>query len=97
MKTNKQQTPGPWLAKRARTAVKIMTTDGYEVATVLPGLRGKEANARLIAAAPELLALAVRCKEYLKHPDGHHLPATEWFALNEELSAAIAKVKGGEA
>lgn len=56
--------------------------------------REVEVSAELVATAPELLALAVRCKEYLRHADGHHLPAGEWLKLNEDLSAVIAKAGG---
>lgn len=56
-----------------------------------------EANARLIAAAPELLDFALLAKDYLQHPGGEHLPASAWFDLNAKLRAVLSNIEGEEA
>ncbi len=80
-------TPGPWhLGKRAGNPA-IYGKDGTEIAEILQGLTPEwRANARLIAAAPEMLAAL----QSLTHP----------MASDEDLQnalAVIAKAKGGEA
>jgi hypothetical protein len=86
MKTH-THTQGPWhLGKRGGNPA-IYGKDGTEVAEILHGLTPEwRANARLIAAAPEMLAAL----QSLTHP----------MASDEDLQnalAVIAKVKGGEA
>jgi hypothetical protein len=96
MKTDKH-TPGPWRIEtwtyqNAREVITIQT-DKDAVATVCNLWRDNDdstvegvANARLIAAAPEMLAAL----ESLAHP----------MASDEDLQhalAVIAKVKGGDA
>jgi hypothetical protein len=86
MKTD-THTPAPWhLGKRGGNPA-IYGKDGTEVAEILHGLTPEwRANARLIAAAPEML----EALQSLTHP----------MASDEDLShalAVIAKVKGGDA
>lgn len=51
-----------------------------------------EANARLIAAAPELLEALIAVSKQARHSD------YDWdVSLSREVSAAIAKATGGEA
>ena len=55
-------TPGPWRATRHSSIVgtAVMANRGIVVASVLGSPEVCQANARLIAAAPDLLALAKR-------------------------------------
>ena len=94
-----KHTPGPWhmgagngegsiFADNGRTRLEIGGTTLYPIAQIGRGWNEAEdeANARLIAAAPEMLAAL----QSLTHP----------MASDEDLShalAVIAKVKGGEA
>jgi len=104
----KQQThtPGPWVYEWCNGAYSdgIVTSQSNSIAIVMGGNYGEwrdapdngdaefEANARLIAAAPELLEA---CKNLVGHAD--------WVALNfridyahlDEARAAIAKAEGG--
>ena len=83
-------TPGPWESKQESAYVPAQVwADGRQLAEVYGEDRAtRAANARLIAAAPELLealeALLI----------GHEEGATpsEWF---EQARAAIRKAKGG--
>jgi hypothetical protein len=86
MKTH-THTPSPWhLGKRGGNPA-IYGKDGTEVAEILHGLTPEwRANARLIAAAPEML----EALQSLAHP----------MASDEDLQnalAVIAKAKGGDA
>lgn len=92
-------TPGPWMAEF--TGEHAETRDGFwEIAPI--GADGapdwsreiaatadpNEANAHLIAAAPELLALCKKAEEliYGEFPRG--------WKIHDELAAAIAKAEG---
>jgi hypothetical protein len=92
-------TPGPWhvgagngegsiFANNGRTRLEIGGTTLYPIAQITRGWNEAEdeANARLIAAAPEML----EALQSLTHP----------MASDEDLQnalAVIAKAKGGEA
>lgn len=83
-------TPGPWALQREeeRVIIKRMAGDRSTwIAEVYdPDYGGSIlSNARLLVAAPELLASLVRCQEYLGGP---------WTApedVIEQARAAIAK------
>ena len=92
MNTIRTHTPGPWkyaLDEKVQV-IHVYSEDGRlnagrEIATV----RGPDRrnNARLIAAAPELLALARVCVEY--KAEGFQTAKVQWLA-----SRAIAKAEG---
>ena len=86
MKTH-THTSGPWHLGRRAGNPAIYGKDGTEVAEILHGLTDEwRENARLIAAAPEMLAAL----QSLTHP----------MASDDDLQnalAVIAKVKGGDA
>lgn len=83
-------TPGPWeLSEGPDThVVGVKNDDSFIIAQVFRPER--EANARLIAAAPELLAAAQRALAELKSRDDDSLA----FA-RMGLSLAIEKATGG--
>lgn len=109
-----KHTPGPWVAVRnsAYWEVNPLNNAGengvpYTVANVCPsdpqnpsgGLQ--EANARLIAAAPDLLGALEECRFALEPYDD--VKPRDWPTDREKLRrahkaarAAIAKAKGGE-
>lgn len=81
-------TPGPWRLNRQRVEYgPYVAGDGWCVAIVLRDPVEQEANARLIAAAPELL---VALEQLVEAHDG-----AWWLILNpydwEVARAAIAK------
>lgn len=97
-----KHTPGPWhmgvgngkgsiFAERGRTRLEQGGTTLYPIATVVRGWDAAEddANARLLAEAPVLLALLIQAYE---DADSEILGA-EW---NAEARAAIAKATGGD-
>ena len=85
-----QHTPGPWKLEGA----EIIGSNGSMVVDPFDGSRAaklltideREANASLIAAAPDLLAFAERIAALPPH--GHYV------ALIDEAIAAIAKATG---
>ena len=107
--TNTQHTPGPWEVSEYRPPYDDMGGDysiGYtdadgvfwEIATLEPWRGSRHADARLIAAAPELL-------EALELIDSHLTRCINFSGVNPELRerleqqqhnarAAIAKAKG---
>jgi hypothetical protein len=68
-----------------------------DVSPVIDNERGDaseegKANARLIAASPDLLAAL---KRYVEHDDTNHEPGnTFWQQIKDEALAAIAKAEG---
>lgn len=101
-------TPGPWKAEKiagtSRTEYRV-SSGVNESWQVVAGPGGgyalPEANARLIAAAPELLSAAhevlieMRALRDLAH--GHNLLARSGDSANMAgLCAAIAKAEGGK-
>lgn len=82
-------TPGPWVAVELPTAIAIKSHMG-NVANIQRGSmrEQQQANARLIAAAPDLLEAL---KAFVNH--GSCFDDDDM----EKARAAIAKVQGGEA
>ena len=95
-----KHTPGPWWAKRegfSTIYVEARIEGGLiqEVAACGPTEAGKEqqeANARLIAAAPELLEALQMCRV--------EMPGTRFKKMvfdEQKVAAAIAKATGEQA
>ena len=87
-----KHTPGPWhIARFEASTVEIRNDRGLTVAEVGDSSQEDEANAHLIAAAPELLE-ALRC--LIDGDEGmwrHDAPSEAW---DEIARAAIAKATG---
>ena len=85
-------TPGPWRVTQERNATvpghtNIGAGDYGSIASTSyrrPSLEENEANARLIAAAPELLALLVEWPV--------NMPASEWNAWHDRRRALLARI-----
>lgn len=95
-----KHTPGPWQVGMAfdnygetEIAIEHMTPAGnLVVAVALGGLQGQDANARLIAAAPDLLgALQVMLRDYTAV---HDIGDVEMQPAIYQARAAIAKATG---
>jgi hypothetical protein len=100
-------TPGPWEASPrdvTRDQYYINAYDGrngyFGIATVVPSALGHgEANARLIAAAPDLLAALSEIEHALNHARKHDCAGFDCSVcdssrLAELARAAIAKAEG---
>ena len=94
-----KHTPGPWnLDKRQE---KLMGANGQSIVVWNSGLsfgnrtEEAEANARLIASAPELLAACSRAFNLIKESGfSSGLIEEEFDGTLNQLDAAIAKVEG---
>ena len=88
--TNHTHTSGPWgLIKKK--PMFVCSAEGVIADCDIDGARDRsqnEANARLIAAAPDLLEALT---ELVVQREGHYSTQTAW----EIARAAIAKAKGG--
>lgn len=92
-----ERTPGPWALEPNGPAWNLKSPDRAEHFLIFLGMLHNnagelEANARLIAAAPELLCVAEGALGYLEALPQHYRPDEAWFV---PLRAAIAKAKGG--
>ncbi len=85
MKTN--HTPGPWRRYGRRIEYGPMVAgDGFLVATISRDPKESEGNARLIAAAPELLSSLKLACEVLR--------GTGECGIAKDLEKTIAKAEG---
>jgi hypothetical protein len=86
-----QHTPGPWVAENITGTCWQIDAESDAVATTqFCYARETAANARLMAAAPDLLAAL---KEILPWHDSHPAEATNNPLINR-CRAAIAKAEG---
>ncbi len=87
-KTNGAHTPGPWRIDPYGLGV-VVGPDGFSIQTSGPdcivGDESSYANARLIAAAPELLAIALSVAAHFEGTDS---------PLGLAAAAAIQKAEG---
>ena len=108
-----KHTPGPWVIG-PRYSHDVQTPDGNDIGAVCDAEQGgeegeiagnipwseeiAEANARLIAAAPELLEVAKACREVCLFGDDDGIGASEDVvipsALFDRICAAINKAEG---
>lgn len=101
---NARHTPGPWAVYPSNGGDPIIgpaaTDDGrfaiarayfpnYSPDGIVAARREVDANARLIAAAPELLAACEQAEYWLAHDDG----SAEPVEMLRVLRAALAKVQ----
>ena len=92
-------TPGPWYTYQSHKDVNrhIASKDGKSIAKEV-----HHANARLIAAAPELLEQCKLFEKVLKaigdmgYKDEIDLDSHSWLMRTMELREILAKVEGGE-
>jgi hypothetical protein len=96
-------TSGPWKAKDQWGYIKIHSKD--EGVCAVHGLGvNSQANARLIASAPDLLSAVDSCLEIMIRAIGERLPIqqgteceeTDWQTAIRNARAALRKAKGEE-
>ena len=82
-------TPGPWVndGLNGSERIDINAESGFYIAEVIGSMTAQEANAHLIAAAPDLLEAL---ETLVKQAEGHKAVGAYW----DEARAAIAKAKG---
>lgn len=91
-----QHTTGPWTVKKAFGSITVETPSGRSICDIVGDMPIDEANARLIAAAPELLEALESITELLQNAiaadDGHS--ADELGQCENLASQLIKKAKG---
>jgi hypothetical protein len=92
-----KHTPGPWeVMKNEPTVIRGHNRDkpySFSLAETMGYKENREANARLIAAAPDMLDILEQVSDMViagSYPDG---PCMERY-LMEDVRAVIAKAKG---
>ena len=83
-------TPGPWIAWRVDC--DVMAGERLVADCMTGRLREDKANARLIAAAPEMLEVLIDLQESAQYWSEYGAP----FDIVNRLNAVISKAKGGE-
>jgi hypothetical protein len=85
---NTKHTPGPWVLRDGTPLFRVV---GGEHRTTVAGDISNDANARLIAAAPDLLAALEAIEAY---EDSEPAPGTREAEISAMRRAAIAKATG---
>jgi hypothetical protein len=91
-----KHTSGTWkqVIRQPGTMLTIENNDCEYVCSLLGGDKDKEANARLIAAAPDLLEA---CKAAAKfYQDNFDIMPVAWQTFDDILTQAIEKAEGKE-
>lgn len=83
------RTPGPWMMDESTGGKFMVFVDNGTDNSPVVADKMREGDARLLAAAPELLSAAIAALECIER----HVPATT-FAPRERLRAAIATANG---
>lgn len=104
---NTKHTPGPWFATVNHTAngssASVHNSEGYSILSNINGLTTEnipeneecEANARLIAAAPELLECMNMLACELAHVEKHGKRSNLYDSICEMYKRTLNKAKGG--
>ena len=82
-------TPGPWIA---RMNCDVMSGDRLVADCMTGWLREDRANARMVAAAPEMLEVLIELQESAQYWSEYGAP----FDIVNRLNAVISKAKGEE-
>lgn len=79
-------TPGPWKARNLGTEIAVFGS--YRLCGMTGGeIQRDKANARLIAAAPDLLKVLQEVQEFAQGWSQYEMP----IGLDDRINAAIAK------
>ena len=100
--THSKHTPGPWTIEADGSHIMIGASGNGTIAVMRCPLSGtdktKQANARLIAAAPEMLAELVKQRDWLLHVKPQiNAPESVMLGFDQSikyLDALIAKARG---
>lgn len=90
-----KHTAGPWESSDRYGMVVTKDKKGWEIADIRPDVPEFEANARLMAAAPDLLEALeeLKCELILSDVDMDYIESHFRPSLNKAM-AAIARAKG---
>ena len=92
--TTAKHTPGPWYATTMGEAGWVdVFAHGVDIPIASTRHQDQEANARLIAAAPDLLAALQEIAECAPYWSEYDVP----LGLPDRIRAAVARATGGAA
>ena len=89
-----KHTPGPWTANKIYGDWNVYSADDDDTIAAVHSEDNQKANAYLIAAAPDMLAAAVKALAFLDHLDNFTGHAACEIA-RADLRRAIDMAKGG--
>lgn len=89
--TEAKHRPGPWQACNYDGRCRVILGDDMRIAVVLGDHDESAANARLIAAAPDLLEALERCLNFIENTESEMGDTLE---CGDKARAAIARAKG---
>lgn len=94
--TNAKHTPGPWHYTAGHYVPDVYAVVEGDRRKSVIGEDMTEANARLIAAAPELLAALINCRDALRRLalESNHPFAKHCLGVADTASLIIAKAEG---
>ena len=86
-----KHTPGPWeaISNLVRTCRAPDGNGGFLIAECPPSIGDRLENARLIAAAPELLEAAIELKDVCNRPSAARTRAEAWRKLDKAIAKAL--------
>jgi hypothetical protein len=91
-------TPGPWAVREAEgdELYEVYREAGGELIAYAAATAKQRVNARLIAAAPELLRELKLMLSLWENASSNYWHAKEYMDMGDPARAAIAKAEGGE-
>lgn len=90
-----QHTPGPWLVYKGEVCYRS-DADDQSYGMFCPVDFEQEANARLIAAAPDLLEALIEVRAYLSKcpPHAEDITGAKWGRVMDLSGAALNRAEG---
>ncbi len=89
---SEKHTPGPWEATSRDHPEQGVYGWGFRIATMTGGELSRDiANARLIAAAPDMYEALKLCREYLAHSLGSTSEVNPYPAIDAALAKATIR------
>ena len=87
-------TPGPWLFSSYKSGNSVIVIDGKEFDVATVNYPNRDANAHLIAAAPELYEALEHIEEYWNRDQNISAMSDALWHIIEVAQAALAKARG---
>jgi len=93
MSTQTKHTPGPWQANKWAPGFEVCAPGSHYTICSLAGYNNEEANAQLIAAAPDLLEACKMALATIERLTVRHGPFSSTDGTHSVLNEAIAKAE----
>ena len=94
MSNQTSHTPGPWEVFESHAGLYVIDSAEQGAICKIEWCLEDEANARLIASAPEMLAVLKRlCEEFGVDDNGTHRDWTKWLEARDTIAKAEGRVE----